>query len=105
MGYATLDTVGDNTPWQEIYLTKFFNLNTMQPYVYPPIFGNYDGTDTTYLPIYDTLGNLIGTSLWNNANWPTYSNEINLAFNIGGCLADSTWLEQGDVPMSKFSLC
>ena len=102
LGYATLDTVGDNTPWQEIYLTKFFNLNTMQPYVYPPIFGNYDGTDTTYLPIYDTLGNLIGTSLWNNANWPTYSNEINLAFNIGGCLADSTWLEQGDVPMVSF---
>ena len=25
LGYATLDTVGDITPWQEIYLTKFFN--------------------------------------------------------------------------------
>ena len=102
LGYATLDTVGDNTPWQEIYLTKFFNLTTMQPYVYPPIFGNYDGTDSTYLPIYDTLGNLIGQTPWNIPNWPTYSNEINLAFNIGGCLADSSWLEAGDVPMVSF---
>ena len=99
LAYATLDTIGDNTPWQEIYLTKFFNLTTMQPYVYPPIFGNYDGTDSTFLPIYDTLGNLIGQTPWNIPNWAAFSNEINLAFNIGGCLADSTWLEQGDVPM------
>ncbi len=39
LGYATLDTVGDATPWAEIYLTKFFNLNTVQPYVYPPWYG------------------------------------------------------------------
>jgi len=102
LGYATLDTVGDLTPWQEIYLTKFFNLSTMQPYVYPPIFGNYDGTDSTFMPIYDTLGNLIGQTPWNIPNWPTYSNEINMVFNIGGCLADSSWLEAGDVPMVSF---
>ena len=102
LGYATLDTVGDITPWQEIYLTKFFNLTTMQPYVYPPFFGNYDGTDSTYLPIYDTLGNLIGQMPWNIPNWPSYSNDINMAFNIGGALADSSWLEAGDVPMVSF---
>jgi len=102
LGYATLDTVGDITPWQEIYLTKFFNLTTMQPYVYPPFFGNYDGTDSTYLPIYDTLGNLIGQMPWNIPNWPSYSNDINMAFNIGGALADSSWLESGDVPMVSF---
>ena len=102
LGYATLDTVGDASPWQEIYLPKFFNLTTMQPYVYPPIFGNYDGTDSTFMPIYDSLGNLVGQTPWNIPNWPSYSNEINMAFNIGGCLADSTWLEQGDVPMVSF---
>ncbi len=102
LGYATLDTVGDNIPWQEIYLTKFFNLTTMQPYVYPPIFGNYDGTDATFMPIYDTLGNIIGQTPWNIPNWPTYSNEITMAFNIGGCLGDSSWLEQGDVPIVSF---
>ena len=102
LGYATLDTVGDNIPWQEIYLTKFFNLTTMQPYVYPPIFGNYDGTDATFMPIYDTLGNIIGQTPWNIPNWPTYSNEITMAFNVGGCLGDSSWLEEGDVPIVSF---
>ncbi len=103
LGYATLDTVGDLTPWQEIYLTKFFNLTTMTPYVYPPYFGNYDGTDSTFLPILDSLGNPTGLSIpWNIPNWPTYSNEINMVFNIGGCLADSSWLEAGDVPMVSF---
>ncbi|HIE73500.1 MAG TPA: T9SS type A sorting domain-containing protein [Flavobacteriales bacterium] len=100
LGYATLDTIGDNTPWQEIYLTKFFNLTTMQPYVYPPIFGNYDGTDSTFLPIIDSVsGQIVGYAPMNIPNWPSYSNDINMAFNIGGCLADSSWLEAGDVPM------
>ena len=80
LGYATLDTIGDVVPWQEIYLTKFFNLTTMQPYVHPPIFGNYDGTDLTYLPIpiVDSVGNIIGMDSihWNIPNWPCYSNEI-----------------------------
>ena len=106
LGYATLDTIGDVVPWQEIYLTKFFNLTTMQPYVHPPIFGNYDGTDLTFLPIpiVDSVGNIIGMDSvpWNIPNWPTYSNDITMAFNIGGCLGDSTWLEEGDVPIVSF---
>ena len=106
LGYATLDTIGDVVPWQEIYLTKFFNLTTMQPYVHPPIFGNYDGTDLTFLPIpiVDSVGNVIGMDSvpWNIPNWPTYSNEITMAFNIGGCLGDSSWLEEGDVPIVSF---
>ena len=98
LGYASLDTV------PELYLPKFLDLTTSPPtpFVYPPIFGNLDGTDSTYLPIYDTLGNLIGQTPWNIPNWPSYSNDINMAFNIGGCLADSSWLEQGDVPIVSF---
>ena len=103
LGYATLDTVGDNTPWQEIYLPKFFNLNTMQPYVYPPFMGNYDGTDSAGVPILDSIsGQPIGTAWMNIPNWPSYSNEISMAFNIGGALADSSWLEAGDVPIVSF---
>jgi len=71
LGYATLDTVGDVYPWEEIYLQKFINLTTMQPYVYPPYDGNYDGTDSTYVPIYDTSGNIIGQMPWNIPNWPS----------------------------------
>lgn len=103
LAYATLDTVGDNTPWQEIYLTKFFNLTTMQPYVYPPFMGNYDGTDSAGVPILDSItGQPIGTAWMNIPNWALYDNDISMAFNIGGALADSSWLEAGDVPMVSF---
>ncbi len=103
LAYATLDTVGDNTPWQEIYLTKFFNLTTMQPYVYPPFMGNYDGTDSAGVPILDSItGQPIGTAWMNIPNWPLYDNDISMAFNVGGALADSSWLEAGDVPMVSF---
>lgn len=98
LGYATLDN-----PSVELNLLKFLNLtNPAQPvpYVYPPFFGNPDGTDSTYLP---AAASPTGqTELWNIPNNPSYSNEISMAFNIGGCLADSSWLEAGDVPMVSF---
>ena len=98
LGYPTLDN-----PSVELTLLKFLNLtNPAQPvpYVYPPFFGNPDGTDSTYLP---AAASPTGqTELWNIPNNPSYSNEISMAFNIGGCLADSSWLEAGDVPMVSF---
>ena len=98
LGYPTLDN-----PSVELNLLKFLNLtNPAQPvpYVYPPFFGNPDGTDSTYLP---AAASPTGqTELWNIPNNPSYSNEISMAFNIGGCLADSSWLEAGDVPMVSF---
>ena len=58
---------------------------------------------------FDSLGNFIldsngvpvtvPFSLPNNIG---YSSEISMAFNIGGCLADSSWLEAGDVPIVSF---
>ena len=42
----------------------------------------------TYLPIYDTSGNLIGQMPWNIPNWPSYSNDINMAFNIGESISN-----------------
>jgi hypothetical protein len=98
LGYPTLDN-----PSVELNLLKFLNLtNPAQPvpYVNPPFFGNPDGTDSTYLP---AAASPTGqTELWNIPNNPSYSSEISMAFNIGGCLADSSWLEAGDVPMVSF---
>ena len=71
----------------------------------------------TYFPQYDTLGNLIpiidtagnvlgfevdSTMPLNIPNHPQYSNDINMAFNLGGALADISWLEVGDVPIVSF---
>ena len=97
LGYATL-----NNPAVELILPKFINFNTSppSPYVYPPFFGNPDGTDSTYLPSFASPTGQ--DELWNIPNNPTYSNDINMVFNLGGALADISWLEAGEVPMVSF---
>ncbi len=106
LGIATLDTTA------ELYLPKFLDLTDPQnpvPFVVPSVFGNIYGTDTGYLPVTDSLGNPVldstGTpvtvpfSLPNNIG---YSSDISVAFNLGGALADISWLEDGDVPIIGF---
>ena len=115
LGYATLDDAA-----VELNLPKFIDFSIPSdpsPYVVPYFFGNIDGTDMTFAPLYDTLGNLIpildtagnvtgyevNTSApLNIPNNPTYSNDINMAFNVGGALADISWLADGDVPIVSF---
>ena len=99
LGVATLDTTA------ELFLTKFLDLTDPMnpiPYVYPPVFGNIYGTDMGYMPVYDSLGNVIGQAPFALPNNIGYSSDISMAFNIGGCLADSSWLEDGDVPIVSF---
>ena len=106
LGVATLDTSA------ELFIPKFLDFTDPAnpvPYVYPPVFGNIWGTDMGYIPITDSLGNYILDSLGNPITAPFalpnnvgYSSDISLAFNIGGCLADSSWLEAGDVPIVSF---
>ena len=104
-GYISMAYDALDNPAVELNLPKFINFsNPAQPipYVIPAIFGNPDGTDSTYFPP-NTPPLMSPTPvLWNIPNNPTYNNAINMAFNIGGCLADSSWLEAGDVPMVSF---
>jgi hypothetical protein len=96
LGVATLDTA------TQMYIPKFMNLATTppSPYVYAPFFGNVNGTDSAWLP--DFASPTGQTELWNIPNNPSYSSEINMAFNLGGALADISWLEVGDVPIVSF---
>ncbi|MAO72220.1 MAG: hypothetical protein CMD02_06940 [Flavobacteriales bacterium] len=112
LGYATLDDES------KLYLPKFIDQSNPQipiPYVIPVYMGNFDGTDMTYAPMLDTNGIPMidtstgviipivdSTSPLNIPNNPTYSNDINLAFNVGGALADISWLEAGDIPIVSF---
>ena len=116
LGYATLD----NPDVELNIFPKFFDFSdslSPSPFVVPYFYGNIDGTDMTYFPLYDTLGNLIpiidtagnvlgfevdSTMPLNIPNHPQYSNDINMAFNLGGALADISWLEDGDVPIVSF---
>ena len=112
LGYATLDDES------KLYLPKFIDQSNPQipiPYVIPLYMGNFDGTDMTYAPMLDSNGIpmidtstgviipiLDSTSPLNIPNNPSYSNDINLAFNVGGALADISWLEPGDIPIVSF---
>ena len=99
LGYATLSDES------ELYLPKFMDLtdpSSPTPYVYPPVYGNIDGTDSTYAPIYDSTGAIVGSMPFNIPNNLGYSSEINMAFNLGGAIADISWLEAGDVPIVSF---
>ena len=96
MGYITLDTTA------ELYLPKFMDLTTTPPtpFVYPPFMGNIDGTDSTYLP--DFASPTGTTILANIPNNPSYSNDVNMAFNLGGTLADLSWLDYTGIPLVSF---
>ena len=79
LAYSSLQEVS------EIQLLKFFNTETNAFMVEPTIMGDFDG-----------LG---GSPMLNNDNWPSYSNDISMIFNIGGAIGDSSWMDQGEVPI------
>jgi hypothetical protein len=50
-----------------------------------------------------TVGNIDGTGgVVNNYNHPGYSNDIAMVVNLGGALADSSWLDAGEKPIVSF---
>ena len=75
--------------YEEMTLSKFINPSTIQSYVDSSLSGNVYGTQQRPLTI---------------ANNPSYSSNIHFAFNMGGYVSDSTWIEAGDVPMVSFGL-
>ncbi|MBL7951475.1 MAG: T9SS type A sorting domain-containing protein [Flavobacteriales bacterium] len=79
LAYATLQET------TEIQLLKFFNTETNLFMVDPTILGDFEG-----------LG---GNPALNQDNHPGYSTDIDMIFNIGGALGDSSWLEAGEVPI------
>jgi hypothetical protein len=85
LAYATLNQT------TELQLSKFLNNNTTPPtpYIIQSIHGNFDGTDST---------SYMGATM-NKPNYPTYSSEIQMVFNIGGAIGDTTWINPGEVPV------
>jgi acetyl esterase/lipase len=95
-GYIALNYISLDDP-AEITLPKFisgvtdpnYGFVAGQPYVNQAVLGDYDG-----------YGGI--PQLNNPNNSPGYSNQVHFAFNMGGALGDSTWLEPGDVPTVAF---
>lgn len=69
----------------ELQITKFFNFTTNAFMVDTALWGDWNGHG--------------GQSSLNVENHPGYSNAVNVVFNVGGAMGDSTWLEAGEIPI------
>lgn len=80
LAHASLNQVS------EIMLSKFLDNSQSPPvpYIDQSLSGNFDGTNTAPL---------------NNPNYPSNSSTINMAFNVGGAIGDTSWINAGEVPI------
>ena len=92
MAYVTLDKPA------EINLTKFLS-NTTQPAPYNYVQGQ-SFVNMASSGDFDGHGGLANENNDNNSNG--FSTKVHFAFNMGGALGDSSWLESGDEPMVAF---
>lgn len=92
-GYIALAYASLNQP-SELTLSKFLDNSTTPPtpYVVPAIHGNFDGTDST---------GYMGMTM-NRPNYPNYSSKIQMVFNVGGAIGDTSWINAGEVPVVSF---
>ncbi len=81
LAYATLDK------WAEVEINKFINPNTNESYVDSNLVGNIEG---------------LGGTLNLYANTTNNTTDIAMCVNMGGALADLSWLEAGDPAMIAF---
>ncbi len=92
-GYVALAYASLNQT-TELQLGKFLDNSTIPPtpYVVQSVYGNFDGTDSTWAP---------GTPpiLMNIPNYANYSSDIQMVFNIGGAVGDISWINAGEVPV------
>ena len=98
---------------EELLLPKFLDtsqdidgdgVNDAVPYIIPEFFGNLEGTDTGILPGLDADGDGVFDVTdvpMSIPNHPGYSSEIDMAFNVGGAIPDSSWVDQGEVPIAS----
>ena len=77
----------------EIKINKFRDPSTGAVFVNDTIWGNRNGFGGITMAIPGVGGP------FNNVNTPGYSSKANVAFQVGGALGDSSWLEAGQIPL------
>ena len=100
-GYVSLAAATLNDYESELLLPKFLDTSTGEaiPYIIPEFLGNLDGTSEGILPALDLDGDGIPEATDVTLCIPNhveYSSEIDMAFNIGGALPDSSWVNAGE---------
>lgn len=84
-GYIAL-TYASLNQLSETQLSKFLDNSQTPPvsYINQAVIGNFDGTNVAAI---------------NTPNYATHTSTINMAYNIGGALGDSSWVNPGEVPI------
>lgn len=91
LAYTTINDTAD------FNLPKFISGTTN------PTYGFFAGYSYVLTNIWGDINGLGGNPAFNNTNNnPFYSNKVAFAFNCGGAMGDSSWLNPGDVPMVCF---
>ncbi len=92
LAYATLDDFNAEVAGLPKFISgsdqAAYGFMQGDPYVNPGIMGDFEGFG--------------GNAMFNYPNLAGYSSAITMSVNMGGALGDSTWLENGDVPMVCF---
>ena len=81
MAYASLDRQS------EIKIYKFYDFNTNKAMVNDTLF-----VDRMGFPI--SSGSVLARN-----NWPTHTSNSQIAFNVGGAMGDTSWMEKGEMPI------
>jgi len=79
--YAALDKQ------DEIKIDKFYDFNAKKPMVNDTLYGNRMG-----FPI--TSGSVLARS-----NWSGHTSNSQVAFNVGGAMGDTSWMNAGEMPI------
>ena len=112
-GYLSASVGGLNDYETELTLPKFMDVSTdidgdgipdAVPYIIPEIFGDLEGTSLGVLPELDLDGDgeadLTNVTLC-EPNHVGYNSNINMSFNIGGAIPDSSWIDAGEAPIAS----
>ena len=112
-GYISMAAATLNDYDTELTLPKFIdtsqdidgdgNLDAV-PYIIPEFLGDLNGTSMGVLPVLDVDSDGVpeGTDVTLCVpNHVGYSSSIDMAFNIGGALPDSSWINPGEAPIAS----
>ena len=112
-GYISMAAATLNDYDTELTLPKFIDVTQdvdgdgeldAVPYIIPEYFGDLNGTSVGILPVLDLDGD--GTPEGTDVtlcvpNHIGYDSSVDMVFNIGGALPDSSWIDQGESPMAS----
>jgi hypothetical protein len=81
------------------YITSAFASLNSQEEIRNDKFRRSDGTPMVNDAVWGDRHGFGGAPGFSNENWPGHTTAANVAFQIGGALGDSAWINEGEIPL------